>query len=150
VTRSPLIIACLVAPLSLCGPAQAQQAQSISFCDLSKNPSSYSGKQVAFDAEFVTDHIERSLLVSKDCPGQGMLLYTHDGAPGSAAFDDAVRLRPPSHLRESITARFTGTFHFVRKPEMCMLAKEEICRRYIEVSKIENLKLTMTPTDEKR
>jgi hypothetical protein len=144
--RSLLVIACLAVPFA----SRGGHAQLASFCDLSRNPASYSGKQVVFDAEFTTDHIERSLLVSKECPGQGMLPHTQDGASGSAAFDDAVWLRPPSHLQESITARFTGTFHFVSKPEMCMLANKEICRRYIDISKIENLRVTLTPSDEKR
>ena len=148
--RSIFIIGFFAAMCSAYSVAQPQQAQSISFCDISRNPAAYDGKQVVFDAEFVTDHKERSLLVSNNCPGQGILPHTQDGALGGAAFDDAVWVSTPTNLQESITATFTGTFHFARKPEMCMLMNKEICRRYIEISKIENLKLTMTPKDEKR
>jgi hypothetical protein len=114
-------------------------------CEVSKNPSAYDGKEIVFQAQYTTDHIERSLLISGSCPGEGMLPYLKDNAIGAAAFNDAIWVRSPANLKESITATFTGTFHFADKPEMCMFLNKEVCRRSIEIKRVDDLRLTMTP-----
>jgi hypothetical protein len=129
--------------------AQSHAAQKpplkISLCEVSKNPSLYDGKEVQFHAHFMTDHIERSLLVSDDCPDQAMLPYMAENAIGGAAFDDAGSVMPRGNLDELITATFTGKFHFAKKPEMCMQLNKEICRRSLEIDRVDDLVLTMTP-----
>ncbi len=116
-----------------------------SLCEVSKNPSIYDGKEIQFHAEFMTDHIERSLLISNDCHGEAILPYMKEKAIGGAAFDDASSVMSPVNLDESITATFTGVFHFARNPEMCMQLNKEICRRSIEINRVDDLVLTMTP-----
>lgn len=114
-------------------------------CELSKSPGTFDNKRVLVHAEFVTDHIERSLLIDKDCPGAAILPYLSEKAIGAAAFDDASSVRSPINLDQSVTATFTGTFHLAERPEMCMQQNKEICRRSIEIDTVDDLILTMTP-----
>lgn len=125
--------------------AHQQTPISTTICELSKSPSTFDKKRVLVHAQFVTDHIERSLLIDKDCPGEAILPYLSGKAIGAAAFDDASSVRSPINLDESITATFTGTFHFAEKPEICMQRNKEICRRSVEIDTVDDLILTMTP-----
>ena len=71
--------------------------------------------------------------------------YVIEGAEGAKAFEEATYLRPPEALDLTITATFTGVFHYLRKPEMCMLQTKEACRRTFAISQINDLVLVMKP-----
>jgi hypothetical protein len=113
-------------------------------CDLIASPAAFNGKLVRFTAQFESDGIERSILLGETCPQKGGLMpYVVDGATGAKAFDDAIYLGHPGTLDKTITATFTGTFHYLAKPEMCMFASQEACRRTFAITDISNLVLVM-------
>jgi hypothetical protein len=135
----------LAVPVLAQSGATPKSPLKISLCEVSRNPLIYDGKEIQFHAQFMTDHVERSLLISDDCPGKAILPYLSEKAIGAAAFDDASSVRAPMNLDESISATFTGIFHFTKKPEMCMQLDKEICRRSIEINRVDDLVLTMIP-----
>ena len=114
-------------------------------CDVVASPAAFNEKLITFTATFESDGIERSLLLGKTCPTKGgMLPYVLEGAPGAKAFDDALYgTGQPGTLDKTITATFTGTFHYLAKPEMCMFASKEMCRRTFSISRIHNLVVVM-------
>lgn len=118
-----------------------------SLCQIVKSPASFDGKLVRFHAEFLTDHIERSILVDKSCPdGGGILPYqAKNDISGGSAFSDAIDVRNPITLDETISMTITGVFHYAPKPEMCMFQNQDQCKRSIAMTRIQNLILTMTP-----
>jgi hypothetical protein len=119
----------------------------ISLCQVVQNPASFDGKLVRFHAEFRTDHIERSILIDKNCSENGGILpYGAKGEiPGGKAFNDAIGVRNPPTLDETLTMTITGIFHFAQKPEMCMFQNQEQCKRSIAMTRIQDLTLIMTP-----
>jgi hypothetical protein len=145
----------LISGFALVGPVFAQTPKAITppirvtLCEVTQNPSAYKGKRLVFRAQYITDHIERSVIFDDSCHGEGVLPYLREHAAGADSFNDAIQVMPPTHLKEVITATFTGTFHFASKPEMCMFLNKEVCRRSFEIEKVEDLVLTMTPTDDK-
>jgi hypothetical protein len=141
------VFICIAYSLTAQHVPQAHQEAPIrtTICDISRIASTFDKKRVVVHAQFVTDHIERSLLIDKDCPDAAILPYLSGKAIGAAAFNDASSVTPPTNLDESITASFTGTFHFAEQPEMCMQLNKEICRRSIEIDRVDDLILTMTP-----
>jgi len=116
-----------------------------SVCELVANPTNFDGKFVRFQAQFETDYIERSLLFDKSCRGNGGLLPDVPAdTPGKKALDDAIdAARPSTELDKTITATFTGIFHYSAEPEMCMFLNKETCRRYVTVTHIRDLVLMM-------
>jgi hypothetical protein len=119
-------------------------------CEISKNPGAFNGKKLVIRAQYMTDHIERSLLLDESCNGSAVLPYLAKNAVGSEAFDEASNVMAPLHLDETISATFTGRFHYSVKPEMCMMRNQEVCRRSFEIEKVEDLVLTMTPSKNKK
>lgn len=125
-------------------PEAATRPIAVTICELSANPTNFDGKLVIFKAGFESDGIERSLLIDKSCPDKtGPLPYVPDGSPGAKAFDDAIWIGVPITLDRTITATFTGVFHYVSKPEMCNFVSKDVCRRTITITRIRDLVLVM-------
>jgi hypothetical protein len=118
-----------------------------SMCQVVQSPASFDGKLVRFRAEFITDHMERSILIDKDCVDSGGILpyLASDDIPGGRSFSDAIAIRNPATLDEALLITVTGIFHYAAKPEMCMFQDQEQCKRSIKMTRIQNLTLTMTP-----
>ncbi len=125
-------------------PATVTLPKAVTICELNADPTSFDGKLVVFKAEFESDGIERSLLIDKSCPDKtGPLPYVPDGSPGAKAFNDAIWIGQPGTLDKRITAKFTGIFHYIPKPEMCNFMSKDVCRRTITVTRIQDLVLIM-------
>jgi hypothetical protein len=125
-------------------PATPTHPIAVTICELNANPTTFDGKLIIFKAEFESDGIERSLLIDKSCPDKtGPLPYVPDGSPGAKAFDDAIETGRPGTLDKTITATFTGIFHYLSKPEMCNFISKDVCRRTITVTRIQDLVLIM-------
>jgi hypothetical protein len=146
----PVMIVCLTLPLTAQVTKTLAPPIKVTLCTVLQNPAEYNGKRLVIHAQYMTDRIERSLLFDESCQDASVLPYLQEHAVGAAAFNDATWVRYPTHLKGSITATFTGTFHFAKKPEMCMILNKEICRRSFEIEKIEGLVLTMTPNEDKK
>ncbi len=114
----------------------------VTVCKLMAIPQDFDGKLVRFKANFESDGIERSLLLDETCQG-GILPYVPSGTPGEGAFNDAIYTGHPGTLDKTITATFTGVFHYVSNPEMCNYMSKEMCRRSITVTRIKDLVLVM-------
>ena len=142
----------LLSALPAAAQASKQPAVPIAstLCAVMKNPSAYNGKLLKIRASYVTDHIERSLLIDDSCGVSAVLPCLRDEAIGSDAFKDAANVCEPQHLKQTMVATFTGYFHFREKPEMCMILNKEVCRRSFEIVKIEDLILTMTSNEKKQ
>jgi len=120
-----------------------------SVCELSNKPIAFDGKMVRFHAQFESDGIERSVLIDSECPQGAVLPYMADHASGNKSLDEAIATGHPGTLDKSITATFTGLFHYSAKPEMCTFISKELCRRSIEITQVSNLILTMKQIDQK-
>lgn len=118
-----------------------------SVCEVASNPAVYNGKLVTLRAQFESDGIERSVIVDENCPQLGILPYdAADNIPGAKSLDEALATGHPSTLTKTISATFTGEFHYSPKPEMCMFVSKELCRRSIKLFEIRDLVLTMKQT----
>ena len=122
------------------GPLLPQWA---SVCELTAHPEAFDGKLVRVRAEFMSDGIERSVLIEHECPGAGILPGEDEHVKGGKSLDEALATGHPGTLDKSIVATFTGRFHYAAKPEMCMFRSKELCRRSLQISEISDLLLTM-------
>jgi hypothetical protein len=81
-------------------------------CNIVARPEKFANKRVRFQASFVSDGIERSLLIHSGCK-QGIVPYpAADGKtrPDVEAFDKAINMGRRGTADKTVVAVFTGRF----------------------------------------
>jgi hypothetical protein len=107
-----LILLCLSAVINAC-PVFAESDKPVpietSLCTIRQHPSRFQNKLVSFPVQFLTDGIERSLLVDDACKG-GIAPFVPDSTIGREAFDKAFRFDVPATYNKAISAVWIGVF----------------------------------------
>lgn len=111
-----------------------------SLCDVVAHPEKFANKLVKFGASFVSDGLERSILVHAGCK-VGIVPYpSADGRkrPDVEAFDKAIEAGAPGTADKVVVATFTG--RFVWKPPS---------KRILEIEGVSELRVSPLQGSEK-
>jgi hypothetical protein len=84
---------------------------SVAICELTRHPSAYQGQEVSTRGHYVTDCMERAVLVSSGCT-LGIGIDASDDVAGHA-FDEVCVFDPPGMpWRNTVSMTVTGTFEW--------------------------------------
>jgi hypothetical protein len=103
------VVSAAVAMLLSCNTTQRTQAIGTDVCEVSKSSEAFHGKVVTLRAAVLSDLVERTFLISADCPSETVAIAVAADAEGGESLKHAIVDVMPDG---TITATFIGTFEW--------------------------------------
>ena len=114
--------------------SQPTQADALTLCQVAANPSKYSGKVVRVTAIYMTDMLERSLLIDPSCKTVRINLYDGPTGPYQASIDELNSAEFKVHREQKpviFKLNFSAVFRTKRMPHELPFSKREQGRLHL-------------------